>query len=146
MIVNYEEGPVFYNVENPLGRRESVPKTGGLYLIGNTIFNPLSNEQFFLIKIGMSTNLYDRMKGYSTDNPMLFHIGYKLIINDTDSAHLPRYKARNVYSQKIKAIEEQYHQQMKALNFCRHEYADEWFMVDKETYLEICEKKFAYFE
>jgi hypothetical protein len=35
---------------------------------------------------------------------------------------------------------------MEAKNFVHFEYAKEWFIVDKETYLEICEKKFDFFD
>jgi hypothetical protein len=114
-----------------LGRKEYIPHRGGLYLVGNTVFNPITGEQYFMIKIGMSTNIYNRMRGYSTDNPMMFHIDYKLI--DCGNAEY------------IKDIEEQYHKAMMARKFCHFEYSQEWFIVDKKTYMEICEKKFDFF-
>jgi hypothetical protein len=146
MIINYDNNSVFYNVENPLGNRAVIPKAGGLYLIGNTIFNPLTNEQFFLVKVGMSTNLYDRMKNYSTSNPMMFHIAYKVINDGTDYSKQPSYSRRNAQGKYIKSIEEKYHKAMEAHRFCHFEYAQEWFLVSKETYMEICEKKFDFFE
>ncbi len=146
MIINYPTGGVFYNVENPMGRRESIPHCGGLYLVGNTIFNPLTGEQFFLIKVGMSTNIYDRMKSYHSQNPMMFHIGYKIIECDKiDLSKYPSYRRANAVGRYIKTIEEQYHQAIESMKFCRFEYAQEWFIVDKETYMEICEKKFDFF-
>ena len=41
-------------------------------------------------------------------------------------------------------IEELYHMALWRKSFKRHR--SEWFMVDKETYLEICEKGFSYFD
>ena len=145
MIINYDGEKVFYNVENPLGQRNTIPKEGGLYLVGNTIFNPLTNERFFAVKVGMSTNLYDRMKNYSTSNPLLFHIAYKVIPCD-EAIKMPHYKRTTALQRTIKPIEEWYHQQMEKRNFCRFEYAQEWFIVDEDTYMEICEKKFDYFD
>ena len=146
MIINCPTDGVFYNVENPMGHRGSIPHSGGLYLVGNTVFNPISGEQFFMVKIGMSTNIYNRMKDYSTNNPMMFHIGYKLINCDNiDLSNYPRYKRTIVIGKYIKSIEEQYHKAMEAHKFCHFEYAQEWFIVDKATYMEICEKKFDFF-
>ena len=134
----------FLNVADPLGIKSAIPKDCGLYLLGNTVFNPITNEQFYMVKVGMSANLYDRMKGYMTNNPMVFHIAYK-IINCQDYSHLPKYKQTTMKGREVKAVEAQYHQAFEELQFQRFEYAKEWFLVDRQTYLEICEKKFDYF-
>lgn len=136
---------IFYNIENPLGNRVTIPKQGGLYLVGNVVLNPITGEAFHLVKIGMSSNLYDRMKNYSTSNPMMFHIDYKVIEDDTECNKIPSYRRATVRGRKIKPIEEKYHKAMEELNFTHFEYAKEWFIVDKETYLEICAKKFNFF-
>ena len=136
---------IFYNTENPLGNREAIPKQAGLYLVSNVVLNPLTGEVFYLIKIGMSANLYDRMKVYSTSNPMMFHIDYLIIEDDIDYSKIPSYKRTTLRGRKIKPIEEQYHKAMEELNFARCEYAKEWFVVNKEIYLEICAKKFNFF-
>ena len=141
MIINN----VFYNTENPLGNREVIPKQGGLYLVGNVALNPVTGEVFHLVKVGMSANLYDRMKNYSTSNPMMFHIDYLIIEDDVDYSKVPSYKRTTLKGRKIKPIEEQYHKAMENLNFARCEYAKEWFVVSKETYHEICAKKFNFF-
>ena len=141
MIINN----IFYNTENPLGNRTSIPKRGGLYLVGNVVLNPITGETFYLIKIGMSSNLYDRMKQYSTSNPMMFHIDYKIIEDDTDYCKVASYKRTTLAGRKIKPIEEQYHKAMEELNFTHLEYAKEWFIVSKEVYFEICTKKFDFF-
>jgi hypothetical protein len=136
---------IFYNTENPLGNRTIIPKQGGLYLVGNVVLNPVTEETFYLIKIGMSANLYNRMKQYSTSNPMMFHIDYKVIEDDADYRKVASYKRTAMVGRKIKPIEEQYHKAMEELNFTHFEYAKEWFIVSKEIYSEICTKKFDFF-
>lgn len=136
---------IFYNTENPLGNRTTIPKQAGLYLVGNVVLNPITAETFYLIKIGMSTNLYNRMKDYSTSNPMMFHIDYKIIEDDEDYGRMNRYKKTALIGKKVKPIEEQYHRAMEELNFTHFEYAQEWFIVNKEVYFEICTKKFDFF-
>lgn len=136
---------IFYNTENPLGNRAVIPKQGGLYLVGNVVLNPMTGEIFHLVKIGMSSNLYDRMKTYATSNPMMYHIDYLIIDDDTDYSKVPSYNRTRFKGRKIKPIEEQYHKAMEELNFAHFEYAKEWFIVSEETYLEICTKKFNFF-
>ena len=136
---------VFYNTENPLGNRAAIPKQAGLYLVGNVVLNPMTGEIFYLVKVGMSANLYDRMRTYSTSNPMMFHIGYKIIEDDMDYSKVASYKRTTLRGRKIKPIEEQYHKAMEELNFSHLEYAKEWFIVSKEIYSEICTKKFDFF-
>lgn len=136
---------VFYNTENPLGNRAVIPKQAGLYLVGNVVLNPMTGETFYLVKVGMSANLYDRMRTYSTSNPMMFHIGYKIIEDDVDYSKVASYKRTTLRGRKIKPIEEQYHKAMEELNFSHLEYAKEWFIVSKEIYSEICTKKFDFF-
>lgn len=137
---------IFYNTENPLGDRGVIPKEAGLYLVGNVVLNPTTGEVFHLIKIGMSANLYDRMKTYSTANPMMFHIDYLILEDNEDYSKIPRYKMVTFKNRKLKPIEAQYHKAMEKLNFARFEYAKEWFLVSEEAYLEICNKKFDYFD
>lgn len=136
---------IFYNIENPLGNRTAIPKQAGLYLVGNVVFNPITEETFYLIKIGMSTNLYNRMKDYSTSNPMMFHIDYKIIEDDEDYGNIAKYKRTALVGKKVKSVEEQYHRAMERLHFTHFEYAQEWFIVSKEVYFEICTKKFDFF-
>lgn len=138
-------GDTFYNTENPLGIRKTIPKQAGLYLIGNVILNPITNEVFYLIKIGMSTNLYDRMKTYATDNPLMFHIDYLIIEDECDYNKIPYHAWVPHRTKRIKPIEEQYHNAMEKISLAHCEYAKEWFIVSKETYFEICSKKFKYF-
>jgi hypothetical protein len=111
-------------------KRYDAPKSAGLYLVSNTLFNPFTNEQYYLIKVGESTNLYQRMKSYRTTNPMVFHIDF-LEWND---------KEFSVYG-----LERECHALMLRLGFIKAKDASEWFLVSRERYLEICKKGFAFF-
>lgn len=130
-IINWEEyeelfnnTKEFKNINDP--KRHEAPKENGLYLVSNTLFNPLTNEQYYLVKVGESSNLYNRMRTYRTTNPMLFHIDY-FVVNTEYYYEL------------------QCHNLMMKKGFMRMENSTEWFVVDKESYLEICEKGFSYF-
>lgn len=116
--------PMFENNENP--RRFSAPKTEGLYLIGNTIFNPITREEFYLVKVGTSTNLKSRMSGYRTQNPLLFHIDFC----EKENSPLSEIECHTILCKScVTTIEKTF----------------EWFRVERETYFEICEKGFEYF-
>lgn len=107
------------------GINYDTPEEDGLYFIGETHFNPYTHEEFYWVKIGMSTKLNRRMKEYDTHNPMLWRIDYK--IGSVAKEHI-------------------YHQRLaqKAIAKCNHN--DEWFLVDRNTYLAMCEKGFSYFD
>ena len=122
----YDNTPIYENIADP--KRKEAPKTCGLYLIGNTIFNPFSNNRFYLVKVGLSTNLYNRMKAYRTMNPFIFHIDYKEI--DKEEV----YKAETSCHIKLSK---------KALS--RSDDADEWFILSRQNYKKICEKGFSFF-
>lgn len=144
MIINYPTGDIFYNVENPKGRRDAIPQSGGLYLVGNTAFNPITAEQFFMVKIGMSTNIYNRMRNYATSNPMMFHIDYRTV-PARDYVMFPKYERTTAMKRDIEQYEARYHRAMEDKGFCHFEYCNEWYLVSKEVYMEICEKGFDYF-
>lgn len=121
-----ENVKTFINIEDTLAF--SAPEESGLYLIGNTNFNPFTKEELYFVKVGKSVNLYNRMKTYKTDNPALFHIDYlelpREILNDNEKmSHIILYEN---CEEKV-------------------QYTEEWVKVSRETYLEICEKKFDYF-
>ncbi len=100
----------------------------GLYLIGNTYFNPFTKEEFYWIKVGKSTDIYKRILTYKTHNPMIW---------EADSIELN--------TEQMNEFEKLCHRQLKEI--CKEiaENTNEWFMVSRETYLEICEKKWNYF-
>ena len=101
----------------------NAPKEKGLYFIGATHFNPFTNEQFYWVKIGKSENLYNRMKSYDSTTAMLWRIDFS---KDYDK-------------------ETEYHNKLlqNCINTCNHN--DEWYRVDRETYLAMSEKGFDYF-
>ena len=133
----------FFNDSDPMGWKDNLPHTSGLYLIGNTVFNPITDEKFYLVKIGMSTNLFQRMRSYESSNPMVFHIDYKII---EPKIVCSRYKLKNEIGRIIKAEEEKYHEILKNVSLCGFDYSKEWFHVSEEIYKQICEKKFNFFE
>jgi hypothetical protein len=100
------------------------PSCSGLYFLGETHFNPFTKEEYYWVKIGSSSNLRKRLRVYNTCNPMCFRIGF---LENKESEEFTYHKllAQNALAQ------------------CNHN--DEWFMVDRETYLEMCEKGFDFF-
>lgn len=102
----------------------SAPKIEGLYFIGETHFNPITDEKYYWVKIGRATNLNRRMKDYNTHNPMLWRIDFS-----------ENYDKEKYYHLKLNDV---------AIASCNHN--EEWFLVDKNTYLEMCEKGFSYFD
>lgn len=113
--------PKFINKENPM--RDGFPAEAGIYLIGETHFNPITREELYFLKVGSSINLRDRMKSYRTSNPCLFHIDYLL-------GHNLEYTYQCELVEVAESLVEGTH---------------EWMKVDRETYLAICEDGFNYF-
>ena len=103
-------------------------KISALYLVGNTNFNPFTKEEFYWIKVGKTTDLKKRMRGYATHNPMLWKADYKKISNKYLHAH------------------EQICHFILAKYGIQDENSKEWYRVSRETYLTICEQGFAFFE
>ena len=66
------------------------PETAGLYMLGQIICNPENpEEQFFLIKVGKSTNLKQRIRSYEGANPFAKCISYiKLPKSQIDKAEV----------------------------------------------------------
>ena len=100
------------------------PRYGGLYFVGQCVFNPYTDEKFYWVKIGRGANLNSRLNQYNTCTPALWRIGY-----------LEDYEA-----------ESKYHALLKSLCLNTHSHSREWFRVDRETYLEMCDKGFSYFD
>lgn len=114
-------------VIDPQIKLDQAPSYCGLYFVGQTAFNPHTKEEQYWVKIGLSSDIKQRMKGYKTTCPTLYTIGYKYCVD--------------YYSQ------EQKYQELlsqKAIGQCQHN--NEWWLVDRNTYLEMCEKSYNYFE
>ena len=106
------------------GINYKVPEEPGLYFIGETHFNPYTKEEFYWVKIGKSTNLAKRLRNYDTCNPMLWRIDY--LVNEENE-------------------EEYYHLRLAQIAIAKCNHNEEWFLVNRETYLEMCEQGFSYF-
>lgn len=110
-------------------KMDEVPNTSGVYLVGSTYFNPITDEKFYWIKVGKSTQLNNRMKQYATHNPMLWKNSFWALSKD-----------------KISRAESVCHEVLKSISVEIANNTDEWFRVSREDYLIICEKGFDYFE
>ena len=133
-IIEVVTNPIFNHTENSNENnkhfeRDDIGSDGGTYLVANTLFNPFTHEEFYLIKVGLGKNLHDRLHTYNTYNPMLWTIDYKLIKNEG---------IRNRY-------EKLSHILLKEISIEKTDKANEWFRVDRETYLTICSQGFAFF-
>lgn len=115
--------PTFYDAKTNL---DGAPDTCGLYFFGNTAYNPITCEVHYWVKVGLSSNLHNRVKAYRTSNPSTFVIGYKETSQYAYEEH-------------------QCHQILEKVALYRNQNNVEWFMVDRQTYLEMCEKGFNFF-
>ena len=107
------------------GINYNAPNHKGLYLIGETHFNPFTDEKFYALKIGKSDrNLSDRMKTYDTHNPMLWRIDY---LNQPN-------------------LEKTYQVMLSKIAIARCSHNKEWYFVDRDTYLAVCNQGFSYFD
>lgn len=107
--------PACYNYE------EDFP---GLYFIGVSYFNPITMIPYYFVKIGKADNIANRLRTYTTHNPMIFH----------NNASLPL----SLYS--LSNGESMCHHFLQRHSIQAPEYGKEWFAVDKETYLTFCER------
>lgn len=98
-------------------------KITGLYFIGEVTANPITNELFYWVKIGYSSNLASRTRNYDTHCPTTWRIDF---CGDGD-------------------LEGYYHELLGTCCLDRATGSEEWFRVDAETYFEMCEKGFDYF-
>jgi phosphoglycolate phosphatase-like HAD superfamily hydrolase len=97
---------------------------GGLYLLGQTAFNPHTNQKYYWVKVGTTNNAKSRFSHYRTDTPTMYFIDW---VSHKEEAH----------------SEEWYHHVLDAICLRRHRF--EWFQVTEEVYLKICEKGFVHF-
>ena len=99
----------------------------GLYLIGQTAFNPDTNEQFCWLKVGKTTNAESRFLAYRTSNPCVFYIDWLPV------------RGKNI----LKNNEETCHIILQIIS--KNTHRAEWFQVPQEIYLKICDAGFTHF-
>lgn len=106
-----------------------LPTTPGLYMMGEIRYNPLEERNLYLIKIGKGCNLCSRIKDYKTTNPFPYCIDYIEVPNAllTSAESLLQNNLRN-----------------HAIAKCQHN--REWYLVNEDTYYEMCRLGFHYFE
>lgn len=107
------------------GINYEAPAEAGLYMVGETHFDPTTDDTYYMVKIGKSSCLRKRMSQYNTSNPMLWRIGYYVGACDR---------------------EEEFHRKLKKIAYRSFKHNNEWMLVDRETYLALCEQGFDYFE
>lgn len=112
------------------GINYDAPMNSGLYLVGSTYFNPITDDKYYWVKVGRASNIEHRMNEYNTCCAMLYRIDYKRIDDKIECRDAETY----------------YHKRLFDISLATCNHNKEWFLVNKETYLEICEKGFAYFD
>lgn len=125
---------VIKNISRPVfddGINYDMPSDPGLYLVGETHFNPITGEKLYCIKCGSATNLRKRQRQYLSCNPLPFYIDYVITPGLND-------EPLKVFERTIQTI-----LKSKALAVSNHN--REWFFVSETDYLEICDNGFGYF-
>ena len=120
----YEAPPIFQDEATNL---RTAPECCGLYFIGETHFNPFTDEKFYCVKIGLSNNIKKRMNGYRSCTSMVYPIEF---LETYDYINLEHY----------------YHNLLNQIAIYRNQNNDEYWFVDKETYLQMCQQGFDYFK
>lgn len=109
--------------------RDTVNGTNSAYLVSNTLFDPFTREEFYLIKVGKGIDLYQRLHSYNTYNPMLWTIDYTTFRTP---------KEMTIY-------ENLCHTYLNQISGEKVKRAKEWYRVDRKTYLTICDLGFKFF-
>jgi len=103
---------------------KNIPSYSGLYFLGDSRWNPKTQRPEYWVKIGKGINLSNRLSQYFTCCSQLWPIAYS---RDYDK-------------------ENYYHKRLKKICLALNNHNKEWFMVDEQTYFEMCEKGFSYFD
>lgn len=133
LINNIKNNEKFYtNIDKTMyndGINFNVPKESGLYMFGEITFDPQRNKFLYGIKVGLGKDLASRVRVYKTCGSTPFLCDYLLVPED-----------------KLEYAESMFHLALNCVCQARNSHNKEWFYVDKETYLEITSKGFAYFD
>lgn len=98
----------------------------GLYFIGMCGFNPITEERYYLVKVGESENVKKRIKQYLGMNPMIYNNGNILPL--PNESYIRRGEMEN-----------NCHEFLSKVSYAKAANANEWFYVTKKKYLELCE-------
>lgn len=101
----------------------TMEKISGIYVIGTTTFNPNTNEKYYWVKAGRSSNLNQRFISYRTANPAIYPIAWE----EHDPTDLGEYER---YFQLV----------LMDVAIAKSSFSNEWFLLDETTYKEICAK------
>ncbi len=100
----------------------------GVYLIGQTAFDPYTEEKHYLIKVGKSKNIKKRLRQYFSMNPA-FWICDTQPWEENDLDFIEKELQYILRRHSIKPT-------MENESFFHNK---EWFEVDKDFYLKFCE-------
>ena len=99
---------------------QNYERCAGLYMLGQTTFNPITNEKRYWIKVGLTTNPHQRIRSYLTHSADVYFIDW--------------FSTKN-YEQH----EASCHNQLSKISLFSR---TEWFKVSEKIYFELCEKGF----
>lgn len=105
----------------------------GLYFMGATYFNPINMQPIYAVKIGMSSsNIGRRIQDYGTYNPFIYH----------ERAHTLPFGVCETANERL------CHAFLESVSIQKMDKTSEWYIVDKQTYLYLCEnmKRITFFE
>lgn len=112
-------------VYDPIINERNAPHEEGLYFIGEVLANPHTQVLQYWVKIGKANSAIDeRLDTYGTYCPCCYTIDVRKGGTEQESM---------------------YHDLLRAYALGKHERSREWFMVDRETYLAMCNEGFEYF-
>ncbi len=94
----------------------------GLYFIAMVGCNPITGQKYYLVKVGSSNNVKDRIKQYLGANPMIWHNGNAITV---DKQNLAKYEINC-------------HCYLATKAYGRAKNTKEWFYVEEEEYLMLC--------
>ena len=122
--------PIKKTIEKYCGPKKEAkyPEKGGLYLLGNTAFNPFTEEKEFWVKVGQTVDFKKRMRSYTSHNPTIWQIDFLSCSKEW-----------------FDVLEEGCHKFLLCDSSEVKKGTKEWFKVDKEIYLEICNEGFDFF-
>jgi len=100
-----------------------IPTKCGIYFLGDVHINPITNEIFYWVKVGKGKNLANRMKMYNCHSTMIWRIDFWSVDEDD-----------------LTEIEEDLQKALIKYALAKHSHNDEWYLVNRETYLAMCKQ------